>query len=191
LRTLMIAFALTHTPEEVQFYAIDFGGGGLHALERLPHVGSVCGRFDPERLRRVVGEMTSLLDAREHLFRTHGIDSVGVFRALRAEGRLPDERLGDVFLVVDNWAAVRQEHEELEAAILDLVARGLGYGLHLAVTANRWIEVRNNLRDNIAGRLERHIDEPADSESDRRTAANVPGGVPGPRLPTGRLLFPG
>src|SRR5207302_4271236 len=50
LRTLVIAFALTHTPEDVQFYAIDFGGGGLHTLEKLPHVGSVCGRFDPERV---------------------------------------------------------------------------------------------------------------------------------------------
>jgi S-DNA-T family DNA segregation ATPase FtsK/SpoIIIE len=189
LRALVVAFALTHTPAEVQFYAIDFGGGGLHALEKLPHVGSICGRFDPERLRRVVGEMTSLLDAREHLFRARGIDSAEAFRSLRAAGQLPGESFGDVFLVVDNWAAVRLEHEDLEPFFLDLAARGLGYGIHLVVTANRWIEVRNNLRDNIAGRLELHLNEPADSEVDRRMAANVPAGIPGRGLTTERLLF--
>jgi DNA segregation ATPase FtsK/SpoIIIE, S-DNA-T family len=189
LRALVVACALTHTPVDVQFYGIDFGGGGLHALEKLPHVGSICGRFDPERLRRVVSEITALLDRREKLFRVRGIDSVRSFRALRAAGQLRDETLGDVFLLIDNWAAVRQDYEDLEQAILDLAARGLGYGVHLVITANRWLEVRSNLRDNIAGRLELRLNEPADSEIDRRMAANVPAGVPGRGLTTERLMF--
>lgn len=39
LRTLVTSFALTHTPREVQFYCLDFGGGSLSALADLPHVG--------------------------------------------------------------------------------------------------------------------------------------------------------
>jgi len=189
LRAFVVACALTHTPTEVQFYGIDFGGGSLHALENLPHVGSICGRFDPERLRRVVGEVTALLDRRERLFKARGIDSVRSFRALRGAGQMRDEAFGDVFLLIDNWAAVRLEYEDLEQPILDLAARGLGYGVHLVVTASRWLEVRTNLRDNIAGRLELRLNEPADSEIDRRMAANVPTGVPGRGLTTERLMF--
>jgi DNA segregation ATPase FtsK/SpoIIIE, S-DNA-T family len=189
LRALVTSFALTHTPAEVQFHAIDFGGGGLQALERLPHVGTVCGRFDPERLRRVIGEFSMLLERRERLFRTSGIDSAGAFRTLRAAGRLPGEPLGDVVLVIDNWTGVRQEFEDLEPAVLDLAAQGLGYGLHLVITANRWMEIRSNLRDNIAGRLELRLNEATDSEVDRKLAANVPVGVPGRGLTSEGLVF--
>jgi S-DNA-T family DNA segregation ATPase FtsK/SpoIIIE len=189
LRTLITSVALTHTPAEAQFHAVDFGGGGLQALEGLPHMGTVCGRFDPERLRRVVSEFTMLLERRERLFRSAGIDSARAFRSLRAAGRLPDEPMGDVFLVIDNWAAVRQEFEDLEPAVLELAAQGLGYGLHLVITANRWMEVRSNLRDNIAGRLELRLNEPTDSEVDRRLAANVPAGVPGRGLTLEGLVF--
>jgi DNA segregation ATPase FtsK/SpoIIIE, S-DNA-T family len=189
LRTLVSAFALTHTAVEVQFYAIDFGGGGLQALEALPHVGTVCGRFDPERVRRVVGEVSALLDHREQLFRARMIDSAPAFRSLRASGALRDEAFGDVFLVIDNWAAVRQEFEDLEPAVLDIAARGLGYGVHLVITANRWMEVRANLRDSIAGRLELRLNDPSDSDVDRRAAASLPAGLPGRGLTGERLLF--
>jgi S-DNA-T family DNA segregation ATPase FtsK/SpoIIIE len=189
LRTLLLAFALTHTPWEVQFYGIDFGGGLLQGMEGLPHVGTVCGRFEPERIRRVVGEVSALLDRREQLFRTRTIDSAAAFRDQRASGALEDEPFGDVFLVVDNWAALRQELEDLEPEILDIAARGLGYGVHLVITANRWMEVRNNLRDSIAARLELHLNDPTDSDVDRRAAAAVPAGVPGRGLTPQRQLF--
>src|ERR1700730_4851301 len=89
LRTLVTSLALTHTPLEAQVYAVDFGGGGLQGLERLPHVGTVCGRFDPERVQRVVGELSSLVDRRERLFRSRGIESMPAFRALRSTGMEP------------------------------------------------------------------------------------------------------
>jgi DNA segregation ATPase FtsK/SpoIIIE, S-DNA-T family len=39
--------------------------------------------------------------------------------------------------------------------------------------------VRANLRDNIPGRLELRLNDPAESEIDRRAAARIPVGVPG------------
>jgi S-DNA-T family DNA segregation ATPase FtsK/SpoIIIE len=189
LRTLVLAFALTHTPVEVQFYAIDFGGGGLQVLEGLPHVGTVCARFDLERARRVIGELSSLIDRRERFFRGAGIDSMATFRALRHTDAPQKELFGDVFLLIDNWAAVRQELEDLEPALLDIGTRGLGYGVHLVITANRWMEVHSAVRDSIAGRLELRLNEPLDSEIDRRLAAHVPMGVPGRGLTRAALLF--
>ena len=44
LRTLISGLALTHSPREVQFYCLDFGGGSLSAIAELPHVGGVTGR---------------------------------------------------------------------------------------------------------------------------------------------------
>ncbi|MGW2327140.1 type VII secretion protein EccCa [Streptomyces sp. NPDC001700] len=179
LRTLIASFALTHTPREAQFYGLDFGGGGLSAVAGLPHVGTVASRLDPERVRRTVAEVTGVLTDREELFRTRGIDSIATYRKRRAVGELPEERWGDVFLVIDGWGTFKQEHEALEGPVMDLATRGLGYGVHVILTATRSMEVRAALKDQFMNRLELRLGDPLDSDFNRRTAANVPVGAPG------------
>ncbi|MFF9899706.1 type VII secretion protein EccCa [Streptomyces longispororuber] len=181
LRSLVASFALTHTPHEVQFYGLDFGGGGMAALAGLPHVGGVASRLDPERVRRTVAEVYGVLTRREEYFRAAGIASIADFRARRARGDISvtEQPWGDVFLVIDGWAAFRTEYEALEPAVLDMAARGLGYGIHLVLAASRAMEVRANLKDHLMNRLELRLGDTMDSELDRKVAANVPAGVPG------------
>lgn len=179
MRTLISSFALTHTPSEVQFYALDFGGGGLASLSDLPHVGGVASRLDPERVRRAVAEVLGVLNRREEFFRTNGIDSIATYRRRRAAGELPGEAWGDVFLVIDGWGGFKNEYDMMEPVISDLAARGLGYGIHVVVTAARYMEVRSALKDQMLGRLELRLGDVMDSEFDRKVAANVPTGVPG------------
>src|SRR5690606_7959766 len=83
LRSLICSFALTHTPQEVQFYGLDFGGGGMAAVAGLPHVGGVASRLDPEKVRRTVAEVYGVLNRREEYFRASGISSIAEFRARR------------------------------------------------------------------------------------------------------------
>ena len=114
LRSLVCSLALTHTPWEVQFFMLDFGGGALRALDGLPHSSGVAGRRDAERVRRTVAEVTSLLDEREARFARLGVDSIATYRRMRATHEVADDPFGDVFLVIDGWATIRQEYEELE-----------------------------------------------------------------------------
>ncbi len=181
LRTLIAAFALTHTPQEVQFYGLDFGGGGMSSISGLPHVGGVASRLDPERVRRTVAEVYGILTRREEYFRSAGIDSIATFRRMRARGDISvtDQPWGDVFLVIDGWGNFRTDYEGLETAVVDMAARGLGYGIHLILTASRSMEVRANLKDQLMNRLELRLGDPMDSELDRKVAVNVPPGVPG------------
>ncbi|RLU96577.1 type VII secretion protein EccC [Streptomyces griseocarneus] len=179
LRTLITSFALTHTPAEVQIYGLDFGGGGMSAVEGLPHVGGVASRLDPERVRRTVAEVSGILARREEYFRAQGIDSIATYRRQRAAGAFADQQWGDVFLVVDGWGSFRQEYDMLEGVVTDIAGRGLGYGVHVVVTASRNMEVRASLKDQLLNRLELRLGDPMDSEFDRKVAANVPAGVPG------------
>jgi S-DNA-T family DNA segregation ATPase FtsK/SpoIIIE len=181
LRTLISSFALTHTPHEVQFYGLDFGGGGMSAVAGLPHVGGVASRLDPERVRRTVAEVYGVLTRREEYFRSSGISSIADFRARRARGDISvtDQPWGDVFLVIDGWGNFRAEYEAMDQVILDIAARGLGYGVHLVLTASRSMEVRSALKDLLMNRLELRLGDTMDSELDRKVAANVPAGVPG------------
>ncbi len=191
LRTIVSAFALTHTPHEVQFYGLDFGGGGLSSVAGLPHVGGVASRLDPERVRRTVAEVYGVMSRREEYFRSAGVDSIATYRRLRARGDISvkDQPWGDVFLVIDGWGNFRTEYEGLEAAVVDIAARGLGYGIHVILTASRSMEVRANLKDHLMNRLELRLGDTMDSELDRKIAANVPTGVPGRGLTPEKLHF--
>ncbi|GGU04708.1 MULTISPECIES: type VII secretion protein EccCa [Streptomyces] len=191
MRTLISSFALTHTPAEVQFYALDFGGGGMVSLADLPHVGGVASRLDPERVRRTVAEVLGVLNRREEFFRSHSIDSIATYRRKRAAGELPGEAWGDVFLVIDGWGGFRNDYDMLEPVVSDIAARGLGYGIHVVITAARYMEVRAALKDQMLGRLELRLGDVMDSEFDRKVAANVPPGVPGRGQVPEKLHFMG
>ncbi|PZS18171.1 MAG: type VII secretion protein EccC [Pseudonocardiales bacterium] len=189
LRTLIMAMALTHTPEQAQFYCLDFGGGTLTGLGDLPHVGSVASRLEPERLRRTIAELNALLASREQLFTQHRIDSMTSYRRLVATGSVPRDGFGDVFLVVDGWGTVRQDYEAMETAITQIAARGLGFGVHVVLSIQRWMELRPALRDLISSRLELRLGDPSESDLDRRIAAGVPEASPGRGLSPDKLHF--
>jgi S-DNA-T family DNA segregation ATPase FtsK/SpoIIIE len=184
VRTLISALALTHSPEQVQFYCLDFGGGGLAALRDLPHVGGVCNRLQPEVVRRTVAEVTAVLEEREADFARLGIDSMDAYRRAAT-------RTADVFLVVDGWGTLRGEFDALETAITKVAARGLAYGVHVIVASNRWAEIRPQLKELLATRIELRLGEPFESEVNRRVAANVPDSVPGRGLTRDAFHFLG
>ncbi|MGW4884146.1 type VII secretion protein EccCa [Streptomyces murinus] len=191
LRSLICSFALTHTPHEVQIYGLDFGGGGMAAVSGLPHVGGIASRLDPERVRRTVSEVYGVLRRREEYFRTSGIASIQDFRTRRERGEISvtDQPWGDVFLIIDGWGNFRTDYDSLEPAVLEIASRGLGYGIHLVLTASRSMEVRANLKDHIMNRLELRLGDTMDSEIDRKVAANVPAGVPGRGVSPQKLHF--
>jgi len=179
LRTVITALAVTHDPSSVQFYCLDFGGGVLASLRGWPHVGSVAGRADSQLAERIVARLHALIRSREAIFRDHGIQSMAQYRVLKARRDSICDRFGDVFLVVDGWAALNREFETIEGSITSLAAQGLSFGVHIVISASRWGEIRPALKDQIATRIELRLGDPADSELDRRRAQQVPEGKPG------------
>ncbi|MFI9842996.1 type VII secretion protein EccCa [Nonomuraea sp. NPDC051941] len=179
VRTLVASMALMHTPREVQFYCLDFGGGALASLEGLPHVGGVATRLDGDRVRRTVAEIGAILEQRERDFGEHGIESMASYRQLCAEGAIEGDGWGDVFLVVDGWLTLRQEFDSLEPTITDIAARGLGYGIHLVAATNKWSEFRPSIRDLLGTKIELKLGDAYESEVSRKKALAVPEAAPG------------
>ena len=197
LRCLLMSLALTHTPEEVQFFCIDFGGGTLASLDGLPHSGGVAGRLEPDTVRRIIAEVTGLLAVREKRFRSLGIDSMADFRVRKQRGspaqteQLREDPFGDVFLVIDGWHGFRQEFDasDLEMKVVNLATLGLSYGVHVMIGATRWAEIRPALKDLLGTRFELRLGDPGESDIDRRVAVNVPQGRPGRGLSREKLHF--
>jgi S-DNA-T family DNA segregation ATPase FtsK/SpoIIIE len=63
LKTFILSAAALHSPRDVTFYCLDYGGGQLAELADLAHVGSVASPLEPERIRRTFGELEQLASA--------------------------------------------------------------------------------------------------------------------------------
>lgn len=189
LRTLLTAFIVTHSPQDVQLYCIDLGGGQLRAFESFPHVGAVCTKTYHEKIRLLIRLMYKVITDREILFRDHNIESMATYRMRRQAGEFSAFPFGDVFLIIDNMAQLQHDFEQIENEITNLAAIGLTYGVHIILASNRWPEIRPKIRDNIGTRLELRLNDPLESEVDRRKAAELAEGRPGRGLTRDKLQF--
>jgi len=179
LRTVVAGAALTHTPQDIAFYCVDFGGGALGPLTGLPHVGGVAGRLEADRVRRTIAEVTLLMAEREQLFADRSIDSTDMMRQMHREGRLPELSAADVVLVIDNYPVLRSEYEDLVDVVQDIGARGLGFGVHLVLTAGRWADLRMQMQAVIGTKIELRLNDPLDSTIKRKAAENLRADQPG------------
>ncbi|WP_081512272.1 type VII secretion protein EccCa [Nocardia donostiensis] len=185
LQTLVMSAALTHTPEQVQFYCLDFSGG-LSGLRGLPHVGSIGATRDGDRIRRTFALINNLLQLRQNLFAELGIDSMRDFRRRRAAPETSAELsargdiYGDVFLVIDGWdvgfTPTGPYYDDYFSSVEALAVQGINYGLHLVISSSRWAAIRPAIKDMIQTRLEMRLGDLTDTVF--TTHRNVVGAIP-------------
>ncbi|MBU8808096.1 type VII secretion protein EccCa [Mycolicibacterium goodii] len=178
LQTFILSAAALHSPREITFYCLDYGGGKLANLADLAHVGSVATPLEPERIRRTFGELEQLLRARQ---RQGAVNRKAVY----------DDGYGEVFLVIDNLYAFSRDNTDtfntrnpLLAKVTELANSGLAYGIHVVVTTPNWLEVPLAMRDGLGLRLELKLHDSHDSivrvaGALRRPADSVPADQPG------------
>ncbi|XRQ03344.1 type VII secretion protein EccCa [Actinomadura welshii] len=188
LRTLVLSLALTHSPRQVAVYGLDLLGGGLQALGELPNVGGIAGRGDRERVRRTVEEVHGMLDHRQEVFRQRGIDGVQRLRSMHAAGQVPELPAADVVLVVDGFGAIRNDFEEIDDMVTDILTRGGGYGVHLVAGMLRWNDVRMSAQSMFGRRVELRLNDPSDSTVERKLAQTIAAGRPGRALTDAKLF---
>lgn len=178
LRSMVSALSLIHTPQEVQFFVLDLGGGSFASMRRAPHVATVVTRDQPAIVERLLAEIEAIIDDRERFFRENGIESMQAYRQGRARGQW-DDGYGDVFLVVDSWATMRAEFEGIDQRIAGFLQRSLSFGVHLMVATSRWHDFRQQVQEVIGTRLELRLGTPNESLVSRQVAELVPEGRAG------------
>ncbi len=180
LQTMILSAAVTHSPRDVQFYCIDFGGGGLIYLEDLPHVGGVAARTEPDKVSRTVAEMKAVLRQRERAFKEFRVGSIADYRQMRHDPSHPasEDPFGDVFLVIDGWPAFVSEFPDLEPIVQDVASQGLAFGVHTVIATPRWTELKSKVRDYLQTKVEFRLGDVNETQVDRMTR-EIPFNRPG------------
>ena len=178
LRSLVMSLSLIYTPQEVQFYIIDLGGGTFASFADAPHVAGIATRDTGEVLTRILAEVQGIIEDRARYFQQHKIDSIETYRRGRAQG-LYDDGYGDVFLVVDNWASLKADFDDLDMRIGRMLNTALTFGVHLVAATPRWSDFRMQIVDMLGSKLELKIGDFRDSALDRNVQKQIPDARPG------------
>jgi S-DNA-T family DNA segregation ATPase FtsK/SpoIIIE len=182
MRTIAASLSLTYTPKQVAIYGMDLSGGGLRGIEHFPHVGGVATRADPDRLRRLIEEITAMMHEREQIMRRYGIDSMEELRRRQRRGDLPELKSGDIVLLVDGYGALRQDFESLEDGFNAIMQRASSLGVHLVLTLARQNELRIANHSLFGTKIELTLNDPADSIIERKLAKVITASEPGRAL---------
>ncbi len=171
LRTFLVAMALHHPPEQVNFLLIDYkGGAAFGPLGALPHT---------------VGTITDL----------SGAMADRALKSLRAELRRREEIVADarldrwtgaaLLVVVDELATLVTERPSFVEGLVDLAQRGRSLGVHLVLATQRPAGVvTDSIRANVTMRICLRVADEDDSRDivEVGSAAHLPRDVPGRAL---------
>lgn len=187
LRTIATAAGITPRGGPVDVYGLDYAAGGLSMLEALPHVGSIVGGDEPDRVVRLLRFLRSELLRRAPLFAAARSGTIDDYRRSSGESELPR-----LLLLIDGFPAFRQDFDGPAARVpwyavfQQIINEGRQLGIHAVITADRPGSVPTSVTAGVQRRvILRLADETGYSLLD------APGDVLSAASPAGRAIIDG
>lgn len=132
MHILVTNLALHYSPDEVEFYLIDFKKGvefKTYAANELPHAQVIAIESDREFGLSVLQRLDGILKERGDLFRDRGVQDIASFR----NGN--PERMPRIMLLIDEFQEFFTEDDRISqtsSLLLDrLVRQGRAFGMHV------------------------------------------------------------
>lgn len=153
LHVLITNLALWYSPDEVEFYLVDFKKGvefKTYATHKLPHARVVAVESDREFGISVLQRIDVELKRRGELFRDVGVQDIAGFR------EKSDERMPRILLIIDEFQEffVDDDRVAQEANLLldRLVRQGRAFGIH-AIMGSQTLDGAYTLSRSTMGQM--------------------------------------
>jgi S-DNA-T family DNA segregation ATPase FtsK/SpoIIIE len=183
LRTLVLALAMTHSPEALNFVLVDFKGGATFAgMADLPHVSAVITNLGQEitLVERMQDALQGEMTRRQELLRAAGnFANVTDYERARAQGA-PLEPLPALLIVADEFSELLSAKPEFADLFVAIGRLGRSLSMHLLLSSQRLDEGR--LRG-LESHLSYRIGLRTFSAGESRTVIGVPDAYELPAVP--------
>jgi S-DNA-T family DNA segregation ATPase FtsK/SpoIIIE len=144
--------ARQNTPEQVQFYLLDFGANGLSPLKNLPHVVDITTADNVEKTNKLLGRIREELTKHKQLFTKAQVATFSQYNTKHKESSLPIQ-----VVVLDNYDTIAggegNVRDKYDSLIAQLLREGASLGLYLILTANRVAVVKMSMQSNIQTKI--------------------------------------
>lgn len=118
-----------YTPEELNIYAMDFGGRNLGYLKELPHTGGVVFADESQKVSSLVSLLQEIIEERKQLLAN---SNCGTFSEYRGIGN----QLPVVVVLIDNYTSFRDKYMDESERLVEIIAAGKTYGVFFVITSS-------------------------------------------------------
>lgn len=177
LITLLMGMAHEYSPEEIHYFLLDFGNGGLLPLKQLPHTAEYFIMDEDRKLEKLVGRLREEMANRKVLFQELEVSSIKMYNHL-SENKLPL-----LFITIDNFDVVKEEMLDFETTVQQIARDGQSLGIYIILSATRLNSIRQSLLNTLRTKIVHYL-------IDHNEAFSIVGRVPFiPEPIPGRVLI--
>ena len=141
LRTLVLALAATHSPEDLALVLVDYKGGATFApFAELPHVAGVITNLENQAglVERVHSSLAGEVKRRQQVLKDAGnVADIGHYAVLRDTERPDLEPLPHLFVVIDEFGELITAKPDFIDLFLSIGRIGRSIGVHLLLSSQR------------------------------------------------------
>ncbi|WP_010298924.1 FtsK/SpoIIIE domain-containing protein, partial [Streptomyces sp. SA3_actF] len=141
LRTLVLALATTHAPEQLALVLVDYKGGATFApFTRLPHVAGMITNLENQAglVERVHASLAGEVKRRQQVLKDAGnFADIGAYAHERATRRPDLEALPHLFVVIDEFGELLTAKPDFIDLFLSIGRIGRSIGVHLLLASQR------------------------------------------------------
>ncbi|MBW3085769.1 ESX secretion system protein EccC [Austwickia sp. TVS 96-490-7B] len=190
LRTLVLALAISHSPDKLNLILIDFKGGATFAgLQGLPHTAAVITNLadDLAMVDRMYDALSGEMNRRQELLRDAGnFANIRDYERARSKGA-PLSPLPSLLVICDEFSEMLTQKPDFAELFVAIGRLGRSLGIHLLLASQRLEE--NRLRG-LDSHLSYRIGLKTFSAAESRTVLGVADAYELPSIPgSGYLKF--
>lgn len=119
-----------YTPEELNIYAVDFGGRNLGYLSALPHTGGVVFADDEDKLSELARMLHDIVEERKRIFADNNCGTFVDYHIL-SKTSLPA-----ILILIDNFASFRDKYIDISDSFIDIISCGETFGIYFVITGS-------------------------------------------------------
>ena len=137
LQTYILSLTILYSPHSVNFFLIDYKGGGMSGLfDGIPHL---CGQISNLSGRQTARAMTALRSEnqrRQKVFQEYGVNNISAYTRLYYDDPAM-EPMPHLLIIVDEFAELKKEEPEFMQELISIAQVGRSLGLHLILATQK------------------------------------------------------
>lgn len=137
LQTYILSLAVNFGPDDVNFFLIDFKGGGMANLfTNLPHLAGKISNLSGNQVKRAMVSIKSENRWRQKIFSENSVNNINSYTRLykNGEATIPVPHL---LIVIDEFAELKREEPEFMRELISVAQVGRSLGVHLILATQK------------------------------------------------------
>lgn len=143
ITTLLYSSSMYYSPEEVNYYVVDFGSEVLRMFNDYPIVGDILDSDDEEKIKNLYKMLNATIEERKILFSEYNGD---YYTYCKNNGKA----VPSIVVVINNYESYQETYPEFDDMLIVLSRECNKYGIFFVLTVNTPNGLRFKLRQNFS-----------------------------------------